>query len=159
MPRGDFLAHQDLRIGWQTLWQYSEPDKDVKWDKHFAVDLTAAGGADPDAVILIGTADKARPRDVLQIWTIDLVPTNIFSRNNVTIEFEKLHKGEADDFQPERKAQQTVDVAVTWDWMNPRDFILSPQDVLRITFTNFSALGPAGYEGHIVGRIMRGRSV
>jgi len=149
------LSFQDLRIPWGQLWDYSIPSEDVKWDKHFRVQLTASGGADADAVVIIGVGDKARPKDYIQVWTIELEPVDTFSQTNVTVEFHKLTGGAPTPFNPERKAQQTADAAVVYDDMNPRDFLMQCEEQLRITFTNTSVAGPAGYEGHIVGRITR----
>ena len=149
------LAFQDLRLVWGDQWDLASPVEDICFDKHFRVALTAAGGADADAVVIIGMGGKARPKDYIQIWTIELEPVDTFSQLNVEVVFSKLTGAAPAPFQKERAAQQTADAAVVFDDMNARNFMMNPEEQLRITFTNGSVAGPAGYEGHIVGRICR----
>jgi hypothetical protein len=145
----------EIRMPWWLLWHLNFPTHDIRWDKFFITNLTAAGGADPTAVVIIGSGDKPIPKDYHQVWTIDLTPADAFSQQNVLIEYETSKGGQIEDYRPEQKAQQTADAAVIWDRMQPWDIMLRNDEQLRINFTNASALGPAGYEGHIIGRISR----
>ena len=146
---------QEMKLPWGEMWDFSVPSLDVRWDKFFRVSLTALGGADNSAVVIIGSGDKPLPKDYHQVYGISLQPWDVFSMMSVTIEYQKRTQGTLSEFGPELRAQQTTDLAVTWDRMQPWDIYLGNTEQLVINFTNLSVGGPAGYDAHITGRIYR----
>lgn len=149
------MSLTELVLPWGRMWGLSVPGLDQKFQKDFAVDLTIAGGADPDAVLRFGIGTKANPKDRLQIYTLELIPRDNFSHRNVQIEMFKYVNNQQADFKPADKAQRTNDAAVVVDTLLATDIFLEAGEDLGLSFTNLSALGIAGYTGLITGRLYR----
>lgn len=145
----------DMQLPWGRMWDFSCPGFDVKFQKEFRINLTAAGGADPDALLRFGIGTKANPKDRLQIYSINLNPVDAFSHLNVTVEEFMYHKNVQIDYRPADRAQRTNDAAVVMDRMLAIDVFLDAEHDLGLMFTNLSALGAAGYTGIVTGRLYR----
>jgi hypothetical protein len=145
----------ELKLPFRNAIWLSIPPFDKRWTKYFRIDLTATGGADPDATLLLGIAgqDPYYNAGKIIVENITLEPDDAFSFNNIAYD-SFLRKMRSDTPYNTEHAQQTVDVAVTVDRMHPQEIYVNSDELFAMTFVNGGA-ALAGLEGVISGRILR----